>query len=210
MNRGIFISFEGIDGCGKSTQIRRLQMRIEAEGLPVIAMRDPGGTAVSEKIRQILLSTESVIDPVTELLLYEAARAQILAEKIRPSLAEGHVVLIDRFFDSTTAYQGYGRKIDLSLIHAANHIATQGLSPDRTYLIDISWDESQKRRIASQKDRMENEGRDFFEYVRQGYLALAEKESGRVLRLDGDQNIDRLSNLIYQDFLTLRDRTKSS
>ena len=136
--RGVFITFEGGEGSGKSTQLKLLAHRLEGAGIAVRTLREPGGTAVGESIRAILLDpAHTGLDDTAEILLYEAARAQLVAEVIEPALEAGEIVLCDRFFDSTTAYQGYARGIALERVAALNHAATSGLAPDRTLLLDI-------------------------------------------------------------------------
>ena len=138
MNRGLFITFEGIDGCGKSTQFQMLKEYLETQGVDFIVVREPGGTVIGEKIREILLNKKNdSMRPLTELLLFEAARAQIAEEVIRPALEKGTCVLCDRFFDSTYAYQGYARKLGADKVLLLNDLATAGLEPDITFLIDI-------------------------------------------------------------------------
>jgi len=200
MPRGLFITFEGIDGCGKTTQAERLCRRLERTGHEVLFVRDPGGTRISERIRELLLDRQlHEMAPVTELLLYEAARAQLVAEKIRPALEAGKVVVCDRFFDSTTAYQGYGRGIDLSLIRRANELGSLGLVPDLTFCIDVPADEGARRlhRLGGERDRLESEDHWFRERVRRGYLKLADDEPRRVVVLDGLQEPDTLSQQIW-------------
>lgn len=172
----MFITFEGIDGSGKSTQIEKLRDRLQKNGVQVNVFRDPGGPKVSEQIREILLDSDSEIDPVTELLLFSASRSQLMAENVLPILKEGGVVILDRFFDSTTAYQGYGRKsVPLAEIDKMNNIASHKRSPDLTIYMKLSLLEA-KDRMTSQKDRMEQAGDDFFNDVIKGYDQLAKAE----------------------------------
>lgn len=200
LNKGIFISFEGIDRCGKSTQVEKLTEQLQTEGYQVLALRDPGGSEISEQIRNILLSIHNMnIDPITELLLYEAARAQIVFEKIRPALQKRMIVLIDRFYDSTTAYQGYGRGLDLQAIDKANMLATGGLVPDLTIFIDINWEEAERRRGRSAHDRMESEDQYFFERIRNGYIQIVQENAKRVKLIDGNLSIDSIGDKIYHE-----------
>lgn len=204
MTRGYFITFEGIDQCGKSTQVERLIRRLTSDGYVVECGRDPGSTSVSEQIRNILLSAHNAnIGAITELLLYEAARAQLVHEKIRPALNEGKIVIMDRFYDSTTAYQGYGRNIDLQIIHQANHIASGGLTPDLTFYLDIDWEESTRRKGQSERDRMENQSRAFFDKVRTGYLKLVQSESHRFIHINGTAELSVIEAQIWD---TVRSR----
>ena len=148
MDRGLFITFEGIDGCGKSTQIRLLTAYLEDIGRPFLLVREPGGTVIGEKIRSILLDKENnEMSPAAELLLFEAARAQIVDEKIRPAIEAGTTVICDRFYDSTFAYQGVARSLGEDLVVTLNDIATSGLAPDITFLLDLSVEDAYARRI---------------------------------------------------------------
>lgn len=187
MNRGLFITFEGIDGCGKSTQFQMLKEYLETQGVDFIVVREPGGTVIGEKIREILLNKKNdSMRPLTELLLFEAARAQITEEVIRPALEKGTCVLCDRFFDSTYAYQGYARKLGADKVLMLNDLATAGLEPDITFLIDIPVSVALERRgiRGEADDRMEALGTAFQEDVRKGYLEAAEKFS-RIKVIDG-------------------------
>ncbi|MCR5804715.1 MAG: dTMP kinase [Clostridia bacterium] len=187
MNRGLFITFEGIDGCGKSTQFQMLKEYLESKGVDFLVVREPGGTVIGEKIREILLNKKNdSMRPLTELLLFEAARAQITEEVIRPALEKGTCVLCDRFFDSTYAYQGYARKLGAEKVLMLNDLATAGLEPDITFLIDIPVSVALERRgiRGEADDRLEALGTAFQEDVRKGYLEAAEKFS-RIKVIDG-------------------------
>lgn len=185
--RGMFITFEGGEGSGKSTQIGILARRLEAAGLAVRTLREPGGTEVGEAVRHILLDPEHAgLDARAELLLYEAARAQLVAEVIEPALEAGEVVLCDRFFDSTTAYQGYARSLPLDEIDSLNAIATGGVVPDRTLVLDIDPEVGVERATAESVDRLEAEDMAFHRNVRAGFLAVAAAEPGRVRVVDAD------------------------
>lgn len=200
MTRGLFISFEGIDGSGKSTQVEKLGERLKKETFRVLTLRDPGGSDISEQIRKILLeSANSRMSSITELLLYEAARAQIVEEKIRPGLASHDVVIIDRYTDSTTAYQGYGRGIDLDVIRKSNEVATGGLRPDLTFFIDIPWEIARTRSGDRVQDRLESETESFFNAVRHGYLTIAADQPERFHVIDGSQSIDAVAQSIYRE-----------
>ena len=179
--KGKFIVIEGIDGSGKTTQINKLsKWLIEANLIPknnqLVVTREPGGTKLGQSIRSLLLDTsiEKSPDSITELLLYAADRAQHVNEIIRPSLNKGDWVISDRFCGSTLAYQGYGRKLDIKLIKDLETIATQGISPDITFLLDIPVEESIKRRISRSDDRIEKEGTDFLKNVSLGFQVLSE------------------------------------
>lgn len=178
--RGLFISLEGIDGSGKSTLKANLISRLETKHL-VIGIREPGGTVISEKIRDMLLdvSNDGIIGR-TEALLYAAARSQLVEEVIRPALAKGHIVIADRYLDSTLAYQGYGRGLEISMLMELNRICTGGLKPDLTLLLDIDPGEGQVRRNNGVPDRLEMEGSHFQARIRAGYLKIAEQEPDRI------------------------------
>ncbi len=174
----MFITFEGIDQSGKSTQCQLLVNYLTEKGYKVLTLREPGGTKISEKIREILLDNDSKgMVGLSEFFLYSAARAQLVETVIRPALAEKQVVICDRFADSSTAYQGYARGLGVEKIEAINNIATGGLEPDLTFFIDITVEESLKRLMVcgKLKDRIESEGDDFFNRVRDGYLQIATK-----------------------------------
>ncbi|MDF1546034.1 MAG: dTMP kinase [bacterium] len=179
-----FITFEGIDGCGKSTQAMLTYQYLSAKSFPVKMLREPGSTLVAEKIREILLDRKNSITDITELLLYQAARAEITANEIVPLLKKGYIVLCDRFYDSTTAYQGYGRKLDLKSVRALNRTATAGLTPDLTLVFDVSLATAALRRSKS-PDRLESQSKAFFTRVRNGFLEIARRERRRVKMVDG-------------------------
>ncbi|KPQ00575.1 MAG: dTMP kinase Tmk [Bacteroidetes bacterium HLUCCA01] len=170
----MLITFEGIDGSGKTTQISLLREKIEAFGRIVRVFREPGGTAVSEKIRLMLLDPEMDINPVSELLLFSAARSQLIASTVKPLLEQGAVVILDRFYDSTVAYQGYGRgAVALETLDRINTIASHGLEPDLTFYLKISRDTSKKRMQLDVSDRMEQSGDIFYQRVINGFDVLA-------------------------------------
>ncbi|MDX1642197.1 MAG: dTMP kinase [Balneolaceae bacterium] len=173
----MLISFEGIDGCGKSTQIELLKKHFEQKGLTYSVFREPGGTEISEKIRSLLLHETDDMHPVTELLLFSAARSQLIQEKVLPLLKRNKIVILDRFFDSTTAYQGYGREsAELQSIHVLNQLAAHQIKPDLTFYLKIDPKEAEKRTSGDRKDRMENAGEQFFKNVSKGYDELAKTE----------------------------------
>jgi dTMP kinase len=189
---GLFITFEGGEGSGKTTQLKALLAGLRGAGIEAIETRDPGGTAAGKQIRELLLDREQVrMEAVAELFLYEASRAQLVAEVIRPALAQGRVVLCDRFCDSTVAYQGYGRGLDLTLIAQLNAVATGSLAPDLTFLLDLEPGQGLERasqreqHLRQRQDRMERELLAFHQRVRDGYRAIAAAEPGRVVVLDG-------------------------
>jgi dTMP kinase len=203
---GIFITFEGIDGSGKSTQADALYYNLHLQGYALTLTRDPGGALLSEQIRKLLLDRQyHSMNPVTELLLYEAARSQLIVEIIRPALDRGEIVLCDRFTDSTLAYQGYGRSIPIALVKDANRWVCGDTIPLRTYILDIPWEEFLRRRsiTLTETDRMEKEQQSFYQRVREGYKTIAREKSHRVLLLDGTKPIEHLEQEILQDTLTI-------
>ncbi len=203
--KGLFISIEGTDGCGKSTQIPLIKEYMEGAGHNVVVMREPGGTAISEKIRSILLDTgNTAMSTKTEILLYAAARAQIMEEKIIPALKEGKTVICDRFVDSSYAYQGFGRDSDLEEIIRINKFATSGVMPNITFFMDISPKVALKRRMAAAAtDRIENEGMDFQVHVHAGFHALAKRFPERIKVIDATQDVNSVFSKIKEYIILL-------
>jgi dTMP kinase len=204
--RGIFITFEGIDGSGKTTQLRLLAKRLRDAGREVLEAVEPGGTEIGRQIRAILLDGRNTqLTPRAELLLYFASRAQNVEEVIRPALAAGKIVLCDRFTDSTLVYQGCGRGLGPDVVLALDRIACQGLQPDLTVLVDIDLDESLKRarrrnvRSASAETRLDDESREFHGRVRDGYLALAAREARRFIVIDGAASVDEVGGRVWRE-----------
>ena len=200
---GLFITFEGGEGCGKSTQIATLKARLEAMGKTVMQTREPGGTALGESVRNLLQYDDAGqgMSPEAELLLFAASRAQHVRELIAPAIAEGQIVLCDRFLDSTTVYQGVARAIDSKKVDTINQFAIGDTNPDLTILIDLPPEIGLARvhaRSDGQLDRMEKEAIEFFQAVRQGYLDLAKSEPKRFLVLDGSQSVEELETQIWQ------------
>lgn len=197
--RGVFVTFEGGEGSGKSTQLRIIARRLVGLGLAVRELREPGGTRTGEAVRAILLDHEHAgLDARAELLLYEAARAQLVAEVIEPGLASGEVILCDRFYDSSTAYQGYGRGLPLDEVKALNRAATGALEPDLTLLFDVEPVVGLERATRQGADRLESEDLSFHERVRAGFLELAGEEPWRVRVVDASQSIDAISEAAFQ------------
>lgn len=184
MKKGIFIVLEGPDKSGKSTQARLLARHFKKKKIPVVHTREPGGTSFAEAIRRILLSTKHRVDPIAELLLYEAARAQHTRDKLLPAVQEGKVVISERYTLATLAYQGFARGLSLSMINRLNHIASFGLKPDLTLVLDIPETEFGTRDQARTLDRLESESAQFRKKVREGYRALARTQP-KVLILNG-------------------------
>ena len=208
---GVFITFEGIEGSGKSTQASKLRDALTERGLTVDLTREPGGTVIAESIREILLDpAHDMMSNTTELLLYQAARAQHVAERIRPALERGEVVICDRFFDSTTAYQGGGRGLATEELDALHALTTSGLSPDRTYLFDLPVAEGMTRvERTRETDRIERESVAFHERVRQGFLEIARANSERILVIDAMQDEDTIAAEIMADMNQILDAPSS-
>src|SRR5690606_3647614 len=199
----MLITFEVIDGSGKSTQARLLVEHLAAEGYHPILLREPGGTELSEKVRALLLDNDLRIDAFAELLLFSAARAQLVAERIKPALAAGRIVICDRFYDSTVAYQGAGREVVArAWLDAFNQKVVDGLVPGRTYFIDIDPEEAIKRQLQA-GDRMEKAGQAFFTRVAEAYRALAREAPERFVQLDGLRAVEALHTDIWNDVQTL-------
>ena len=202
---GLFITFEGLDKAGKTTQIARLAQRLERLGYTVTATREPGGTALCEEIRQLLMKKQSerLVDEA-ELLLFSASRAQLLRERLWPELDAGHIVLCDRFADSTTAYQGYARGMDLEFIRQLNAYAVGNRWPDLTIFLDLTVEESFKRlgkvldTTQPQVDRFESESGNFYEKVRKGFLELAAGHPERIVTLDATHSVEELDEQIWK------------
>lgn len=193
----MFITFEGIDGSGKSTQLEHLAKVLEEKGCSVVVTRDPGGTLLGQELRQILLHHPGFVSPRCELFLYLADRAQHVDEVIRPALAKGQIVLCDRYIDSTVAYQGGGRGLPVEEIHRMNAFATGNLKPDQTFLFDAPVDVLLHRaKKRSDADRLEQETVAFYERVRQQYLALAQAEPDRFVVIDATQSISQIQETL--------------
>ncbi len=200
-----FITFEGIEGCGKSTQVRLLATRLAEGPIPVLTTREPGGCPIADAIRQILLDpANTALVPRAELLLYAAARAQHVSEKVIPALQQGSIVICDRFTDATLAYQGFGRGLDINLILTLNEVATEGKRPDLTLLLDMPAEEglmrARQRNITSalsHEERFEKEALEFHQKVRNGYLQLASQDN-RFCVINAMGDIDTVANRINQ------------
>ena len=197
MDKGLFITFEGGDGCGKTTQINLLDEYLRSKGYKTFLTREPGSKGLGIKLREILLNYDGEVSPVCESFLFLADRAQHVDCIIKPALKDGIIVLCDRHTDSTVAYQGYGRGLDLEQIHKLNNIATSGLKPDLTIVLDVDVETSQKR-VGLEKDRMESAGIEFFERVRKGFLEIAKQEPNRVKVVDSTLSIDNIHKQILE------------
>ena len=195
----LFVTFEGGEGCGKSTQARALHKRVSESGIPVILSHEPGGTPLGKEARRYLKQTgKSEISPLAELFLFAASRAQLVAEVIRPSLARGVMVICDRYADSTVAYQGYGRGLDLDVIQAVNTTATQGLLPDLVILLDLPVEIGLARKRSAREDRFEREEAAFHHRVRKGYLKMAAADRQRWLVVDATLPKKRVEQIIWE------------
>lgn len=190
-SRGLFITVEGVDGCGKSTQARLIAAALEAAGHDVLRLREPGGVKISEQIRAILLDPANAeMGDVCELLLYEAARAQLVHQVIRPALAAGKTVVCDRFYDSTTAYQAFADGLDRNMVSQANELAVDGCRPDLTLVFDLPVEDALRRRSGREaEDRLELKGLEFQERVAAGFRAVAADEPDRVKLIDAGESI---------------------
>ena len=197
MSKGLFITFEGGDGCGKTTQIKLLDEYLRSKGYQTLLTREPGSKGLGIKLREILLNYDGEVSPRAESFLFLADRAQHVDCIIKPALENGVIVLCDRHTDSTVAYQGYGRGLDLKQIHNLNNIATNGLKPDLTIVLDVDVETSQKR-VGAEKDRMESAGIEFFERVRKGFLEIAKQEPERVKVVDSTQTIEEIHKQILE------------
>ena len=203
MKPGLFLSFEGIEGCGKTTQISQLSAELTRRGFAHTVTREPGGTAVGEGIRRILLNSETIhLTPASELLLFYASRSQNIEEKIRPALDRGDVVICDRFFDASLAYQGYGRGLPLEFIDGLTQLVCGGSTPEITILLDIDTKTGLTRARERNRTQAEDEGRfeaeelEFYERVRQGYLELAERSPERIKVVPAAGSVDEVQSAI--------------
>lgn len=204
MSRGLLITFEGTEGCGKSTQVERLAARLQKLGKRVVVTREPGGTPIGEQIRHLLkFAPEGVgMTAQTELLLFEASRAQLVREVIQPQLTGGGIVICDRFFDSTTAYQGAARKLPSEIVEQLNRFVVGDSIPDMTFVINVDVGTARSRllrrvRPVSAPDRMESEPTEFYERVAEAYRELAARESHRVILIDGSPAPDTIEQEIW-------------
>ena len=195
MKKGLFITFEGIDGCGKSTQIAKASEYLNKKAVPHLVTREPGGTPLAEKIRELILSPKnSEMKNSCELLLYLSARAQHVEEKIKPAIENGTTVLCDRFQEATFAYQGFGRGYPLNLLQKLNEFTTGGLQPSKTFIFDITIECAFDRMKNSGKtpDRLEKNSKEFYRKIREGYLALASVHPKRIKLIQGEKSIDEI------------------
>ena len=190
-NKGYFITFEGADGCGKTTQSELVQKYLEDKGFEVVWTREPGAKGLGQNIRQLLLHYDGDVAPMCEAFLFLADRAQHIENLIKPAVAAGKIVVCDRHTDSTIAYQGYGRGEDIEQLKYLNNLATGDIRPDLTFVFDVSTEVAQTR-VGSEKDRMESAGIEFHKKVRQGYLEIAKQEPERVKIVDANNSIEKV------------------
>lgn len=199
MTKGLFITFEGADGCGKTTQIKLLDEYLRGEGYKTLLTREPGSKGLGEKLREILLNYDGEVSSKCESFLFLADRAQHVDCIIKPALEEGVIVLCDRHTDSTVAYQGYGRGLDIEQIKSLNELATSGLKPDLTLVFDVDVETSQSR-VGTEKDRMESVGIEFFERVRKGFLEIAKFEPERVKVIEATNTIENIHKQVVNEY----------
>ena len=195
----LFITLEGGEGCGKSTQARILYRRLSQLAIPAILIHEPGVTPLGKQLSRWLKWAKDIeISPLSELLLFNASRSQLVTEVIQPNLQDGKIVICDRYTDSTTAYQSYGRGLDLALVAAVNNAATQQIKPDLTILLDIPAEAGLARKKAKRQDRFEQEDITFHQRVREGYLKLATSEPERWLVIDATKSKEKIADIIWQ------------
>ena len=205
MNRGLFLTFEGQDGCGKTTQINLLVDYLKNKGYEVVLTREPGCKGLGEKIRNLLLDYDGEVSDVCESFLFLADRAQNVDIIVRKNIEKGCIVISDRHTDSSLAYQGYGRGLDVDRIDMLNNIATSGLKPDLTFVFDIDVETSMSR-VGNKKDRIESAGKEFFDRVRNGYLEIAKKEPNRVKIINSVDSIENIHKQVVDLFVELEEK----
>lgn len=193
----LFIVFEGLDGSGKSTQQQLLNDKLQFDKISSISFREPGSTVIGEKIVKILQSDQK-LSPLSELLLFYVSRSAIIEEKIKPALANYDVVICDRYFYSSIAYQGYGREMNIDFINQINDEVVKNIIPDLIFYMDINWEEKKKRKGINVNDRFEKEDRVFHEKVRSGYKSMARKDSDKWKIIDSEEDVERISSFIYE------------
>ena len=202
---GFLVTFEGGDGCGKSTQIKLFTEFLKKNKYDFICTREPGGTDVGEEIREILLHSKGKMSAETEFLLFSASRSKIVEDVIRPALQEGKVVVLDRYFDSSYTYQGYAGNLKVKDLKNITEFAIKGTVPDLTFLLDLSYDDAMKRKSGDEKlknlDRIESKGKKYHDKVRRGYLKLAQKNKDRIVVIDANQSIEKIEKQIKEEFL---------
>ena len=209
LRRGLFITVEGVEGCGKSTHSRLIYRYLKGLGLPCVYTKEPGGTRIGNKIRKILLSPRNAgMDDIAELFLFEANRSQVVSEVIRPALKRKTIVICDRFYDATMAYQGYGDRLDKAIIKRMNGLATGGTRPDLTIILDINVEKGLQRARLKRRDRMEEKGLSYHNRVRKGYVDIARKEPRRVKLIPTKKRIEDTQELIRRKVLNVTGKYK--
>ena len=208
MKKGLFITFEGADGCGKTTQLNLLKDYLENNGYEVVLTREPGGKGLGEKIREILLNYDGEVSNRCESFLFLADRAQNIDIIVNPAIEQGKIVLCDRHTDSSVAYQGYGRGLDINQINTLNTLATNNKKPDLTLVFDVDIETSMQR-VGNEKDRMESAGKDFFNRVRNGYLELAKQEPERIKVVDSTKSIQEVQKDVLEIIKTKLNDTRA-
>lgn len=203
MNKGLFVTFEGADGCGKTTQMNLLAEYLKNIGCEVILTREPGAKGLGEKLREILLNYEGQVSDRCESFLFFADRAQNIDIIVNPAVESGKIVLCDRHIDSTVAYQGYGRGLNIERIKMLNNLAVNGRKPDLTFVLDIDIETSMKR-VGMVKDRMESAGSEFYNRVRKGYLELAKQEPERIKVLDASKSVEEIHQKVVEIFKSFK------
>ena len=193
----LFIVFEGLDGSGKSTQQQLLNDKLKIDKISSISFREPGSTVIGEKIVKILQSDQK-LSPLSELLLFYVSRSAIIEEKIKPALENYDVVICDRYFYSSIAYQGYGREMNIDFINQINDEVVKNIIPDLIFYMDINWEEKIKRKGINVNDRFEKEDRVFHDKVRSGYISMAKKDSDKWKIIDAEENVENISSFIYE------------
>lgn len=197
MKKGLFITFEGADGCGKTTQLNLLKDYLENNGYEVVLTREPGGKGLGEKVREILLNYDGEVSNRCESFLFLADRAQNIDIIVNPAIEQSKIVLCDRHTDSSVAYQGYGRGLDINQINTLNNLATNNKKPDLTLVFDVDIETSMQR-VGNEKDRMESAGKEFFNRVRNGYLELAKQEPDRIKVIDSTKSIQEVQKDVLE------------
>ena len=193
----LFIVFEGLDGSGKSTQQQLLNAKLKSDKISTISFREPGSTMIGNQIVEILQSDQK-LSPLSELLLFYVSRSAIIEEKIKPALDNHDVVICDRYFNSSIAYQGYGRGIDINFINQINDQVVKNIIPDLIFYMDINWEEKKNRKGINVKDRFEKEDRNFHNKVRSGYKSLAKKDLDKWKIIDAEEDVNKISSFIYE------------
>lgn len=201
---GFLVSFEGGDGCGKSTQIKLFTEFLKRENIDFLCTREPGGTDVGEEIREILLHSKGKMSAETEFLLFSASRSKIVEDVIKPALKEGKVVVLDRYYDSSYTYQGYAGDLKVKDLENITEFAIKGTVPNLTFLLDLSYEDAMKRKNKDEKlkdlDRIESKGKEYHNKVRQGYLLLAKKNKKRIVVIDANQSVEKIEKQIQDVF----------